>query len=396
MDSAGVTHLRFHLTKHLAFALWLSHLTLIRMIFFSSWVFSHLFYYPLHTLLIHSKLLAINVLQWPTSLGYMTSIWCFKIPWKEGLSHLFILFVYLSFLGFFWENKTKQTQSQGVRKIFSLNHNVTSICCRGQDQSKVKSLKSSLFWYGIHNLALTSKRILGKKKNQGWCGTIICQVWKDKSLENSACSTPEVKNNLAGRVQSSALPLLLWNFAFMRETEEIMTLWSIADTLCFGVFVFSAWPNEKASSEFFPWCFRVGSSQLRIFTKTPLTNGRVSCSINTQLIKLLCPVFSMQKGCTSAIVCTWALCDLGNKQATHEPATQNTKGLCSQFLATEKESAPDMPVHTPQLSSKGVMSHILGPRDNFFLIKGYLYYLVFSSSASQGQSRSPEQLPKQH
>lgn len=80
----------------------------------------------------------------------------------------------------------------------------------------------------------------------------------------------------------------------------------------------------------------------------------------------------MQKGRTSAIEQGLFETQV-NRQATDELLTQNTTGLCSQFLATQKEPAPGTSVHIPQLSSKGVMSHILGARANFFLIMGYLH-----------------------
>lgn len=103
-------------------------------------------------------------------------------------------------------------------------------------------------------------------------------------------------------------------------------------------------------------------------------------------LKVFCPVFSVQKGCTSAIVCTWALSDSGNRQATQEQPTQTTTGLCSQSLATQKGSAPGMPVLIPQLGSNGVMSHILGAGANFFLLWGICTIWYFHQQPVKGRA----------
>lgn len=165
------------------FSLWLSHKTLQGRSFsltlltqtFSSCC---LFWYPLRSSLIRSKLLAVNVLWWPSLLGHIPLIWCFKTTWRAD--YLTFLFIYLAFF------EKKIPQAQGVRAFFRLNHNVNSICCRGQNQSKL-ILKPPIPWSSIHNLAFINKNVL-KKRYKGWQGPLFVSFGKTKFTKFSVLS----------------------------------------------------------------------------------------------------------------------------------------------------------------------------------------------------------------
>ena len=122
---------------------------------------------------------------WPQIFNLM-----FQDHMKGRLSHLFI---YL--LAIFWE---KNPQAHGVGAFFRLNHSVTSIFCRGQDQIKLV-LKPSMPWSSIHNLAFINQNLLEKKKSR-LMGTIICD---SIHLEMTQClAAPFVKRCSAMYLES--------------------------------------------------------------------------------------------------------------------------------------------------------------------------------------------------
>lgn len=143
-------------------------------------------------------------------------------------------------------------------------------------------------------------------------------------------------------------------------------------------FFLSVWPSENDSGEFSPWCLPFGSGQLRTFPQSPFTNAQ-----------------SLAAPCIKKFSATYLACrsrDLSNcmyigslwqafqttMQATCEPPTQNTCVMpqvyvVHYFWQLSRNQAPSIRAHIPQLGSKGVMSHILGARANF-----WSYYWVFA------------------
>lgn len=144
----------------------------------------------------------------------------------------------------FLRKKPKQIQSQGVRNFFSLNHNITSICCRGQDQSKIL-LKSPILRSSIHNLSFINKDVLKKEiKVDVW--PLLARFGNIKSRKFSLLH-PWTQGQYCWEIVK-----LLYIYS-----SEVSPLWGrlkrtwiseVSQIHCF----LSAWPSEKASSEYFP------------------------------------------------------------------------------------------------------------------------------------------------